>query len=70
MRWTQAAAQTYVQLADGEVVWSGRPMQAAKVRNFPRTTVATKLWSPRRAAKETVKTTVRECRLLRCTLGC
>jgi hypothetical protein len=64
LRWTWKLRQTSAAAADGEVVWFWRSEAGAKVAGrVPRTTVATKRWSPRRARRKLLKPLRREGRV-------
>jgi len=66
-------AQTNDAATYGEVVWSWRSDAGAKlVKTLSRLTGdgGNQAWSPRRARRTPLKPLRRECRLMRCTLGC
>ena len=54
----------------GEVVWSWRSNAGAKVAESSANDGGNQAWSPRRARRTPLKPLRRECRLMRCTLGC
>jgi len=74
MRWTHIAERIHCATsgvcADGEVVWFWRSDAGAKVAESSANDGGNQAWSPGRARRKPLKPLCRECRLMRCTLGC
>jgi hypothetical protein len=72
MRWTRWCRRTSDIKADGEVVWSWRPLAGVKLATMlciAPMTVTEKSWTPGRARRKPLKPSRRECRRKRRTCG-